>query len=63
MKFDLLSLYPLNQMFDPIKSCLIRHAGRHETVMLDLTVEFGAFLTHSNSVSRVLASNVGCPVR
>jgi hypothetical protein len=50
MKFDLLRLHPLNQMFDPIKDCLIRHAGRHEAVMLDLTV------------SSAHCSHIRCPI-
>jgi hypothetical protein len=49
MKRDLLSLHLLDQSLDSIKHCLIGDAGRHETVMLDLAVEFGALLTHGNS--------------
>ena len=46
VKCCLLSLHPLNQMFDPIKDRLIRDAGRHETVMLNLPVDLVALLTH-----------------
>jgi hypothetical protein len=46
MKCDLLSLHLLNQYLYPIKHLLIRDAGRHVPVMLDLLVEFDARLTH-----------------
>jgi hypothetical protein len=46
MKCGLLSLHPFNQFLDPIKHGLIRDAGRHVLVMLDLAVEFVALVTH-----------------
>jgi hypothetical protein len=50
MKRHLLSLHSLNQFLDPIKHWLIRDAGRHVPVMLNLAVEFGALFTHCNFV-------------
>jgi hypothetical protein len=46
MKCDLLSLHPLNQFLDPIKHWLIRNAGSHLVVMVDLLVDLNALLTH-----------------
>jgi hypothetical protein len=45
MKCDLLSLHPLNQFLYPIKERLIRHAGRHLAVVVDLLVALNALLT------------------
>jgi hypothetical protein len=38
VKQQLLSLHPLNQLFDPIKDWLICDPRRQQTVMLDFTV-------------------------
>lgn len=38
VKCYLLSLYPLDQMFDPVKDWLICDQRRQQTVMLDFTV-------------------------
>jgi hypothetical protein len=38
----------LYQFLDPVEYLLIRDAGRHVLVMLDLAVEFDALLTHCN---------------
>jgi len=46
VKCGLLSMHPLDQMFDPVKEWLICDPGRHETVMLDLLVDLNALLTH-----------------
>jgi hypothetical protein len=46
MKRELLSLHPLDQSLDPVDGLLIRDAGRHGTVMLDLLVDLNALLTH-----------------
>jgi hypothetical protein len=48
MKRQLLSLHPLNQFLDPINRWLIRDAGRQETIVLDLPVEFDALVTHGS---------------
>jgi hypothetical protein len=50
VKCCLLILHPLCQFLDPIKHWLIRDAGRHVPVMLDLLVDFVALLAHGNSV-------------
>ena len=50
VKREPLSLHPLNQFLDPIKQWLIGDARRYVLVMFDLAVEFGALLTHCNSV-------------
>jgi hypothetical protein len=63
MERSLLGLHPLYQFLDPVECLLIRDAGRHVLVMLDLAVEFDALLTHCNfriPYSRVLAVNIGC---
>jgi hypothetical protein len=60
VKCCLLILHPLNQLFDPIKDWLICEPGRQQTVMLDLAVEFGALLTHGNSVFARAGRQLGC---
>jgi hypothetical protein len=44
-------------MFDPIKDRLIRDAGRHETVMLNLPVDLVALLTHDTRLKATAGSN------
>jgi hypothetical protein len=46
-----LRLHPLYQLFDPIKRGLIGDPGGQVLVMLDLTVDLGAFITHGSSAS------------
>jgi hypothetical protein len=48
VKRCLLSLHPLNQIFDPVKDWLICDPRRQQTVMLDLTVQFDALFTHGS---------------
>jgi hypothetical protein len=48
MKRSFSCLHSRYQMFDPIKGALIGDHGRQALVMLDLTVEFDALVTHRN---------------
>jgi hypothetical protein len=52
------SLHILNQFLDTIKGWLIRHAGRHETIMLDFLVNLDAPLTHGQF--RILVQSNSC---
>jgi hypothetical protein len=57
VKGGLLRLHPLYQLFDPIKRSLIGDPGGQLLVMLDFTVDLGAFITHGSSALR----EGGCP--
>jgi hypothetical protein len=52
MKRSFFRLQTSDQFFDAIKHSLILHSGRYALVMLDLVIDFDAFLTHFYRVVR-----------